>query len=153
MQTNQPEVTWRQFAGIVSICTASGTIVGAASYLGVHVPRTPWVGLPIVLLAACVVALPFALIAGVFAALVLIFFTKFGPSAPSRARKAFAGALAGAVIGALHPFVLLLFVVAHWTLATPAGPLWFAAVTAASGAVAGALVVVAYGDSVRCRVV
>lgn len=154
MQTQTPEVTWRQFGGIVGICLAIGTIMGAVWYLGLHEPRMLWTYLPLVLLVAFVIALPFALIAGVFAALVLIVFTKSQSAPASRVRKVLVGALTGAAIGVLHPIVLLLFVIEHWTLApTLAVPAWFAGVTAASGLVSGAVVFLAYADSVRHRVV
>ena len=150
--TGSVRVSWPEWAGILAVCTISGTVVGAAAYWARRPPGMPLPYLLPVTLGAVVVAFFFAVIASVLASIFIILVARYGDRHASRLRLAATGAVSGAVLGALHPFVLLLLVVRALSPESgSANMLSLGAVVAASGAVAGALIVPKYVPRVRAR--
>ena len=130
MPTNDhARVTWPEWGGIVAICTATGTVWGAASYWQWHTPRIPVAYLLPLGLGALVVSFAFAMVASVFAAILAAF-------------------------GAVHPFVVV-FALARWISAAsiPHGITSLGPLVAASGFISGALIVPKYVPRVRARIV
>ena len=147
-------VSWPEWTGILATCTISGTVLGAGSYWALHTPRPP---LPCVLpvaVGALVVAFVFALVASVVAwAILLILVAQYGSQTASRLELASTGATAGAVLGMLHPLVLLVAVVGALSPeSAPLSVLPLGVLVGASGAVAGALIVPRYVPTIRARI-
>jgi uncharacterized membrane protein len=145
-------VTWQEWAGIVVTCTATGATLGAASYWEWHEPRIPVGYLPALALGALVVSFAFALVASVFAAILVIVLSKYGARLTSKLALTLAGAIAGAAVGAVHPLVIVPAVVG-WISAESFSPVALAVLVAASGFISGALIVPKYVPRVRARIV
>jgi len=143
-------VTWRQFGGIVWLCTLVGILVGSPLYL-LGWPGVPWPYLPIILIVACVVAGAFALVAAVYASIVLILVARFAPPRKrSMGSTVMLGILLGALAGALHPILIVWIVVGGLSVDGPIalGGLRLALMVTVCGAVAGGLVVRRYGPPI-----
>jgi len=152
LTTDHVRVTWAEWTGIVVTCTVTGAALGAASYWEWHEPRIPVGYLPALALGALVVSFGFALVASVFAAILVIVLSTYGTRLTSKVALTVAGALAGAAFGAVHPFVVVL-AVASWVSAesiSPA-PTSLGTLVAASGLISGALIVPTYVPRVRAR--
>jgi len=151
-------VTWRQFGEIFWICTLTGVIVGTPIYLA-HLFSgfrsgdglgNPWMAVLLFALMTLVVAFAaaglFALVGAVFASIVLLLMARHvAAPAPSPSTIGL-GMVAGALAGALHPWVILVLIVGGVDASAPLdfGGLRLAAVVAMSGAFAGGLVVRRY---------
>jgi hypothetical protein len=144
-------VTWREWAGVLATCTVSGTVLGVTSLWARHPLPLPY--LVFFVLGAFVVALVFALIASVLASIILILVARYGAHTASRLQLAGTGAAAGAVAGALHPFVLLVLITRTVSpdAAGPSSVVPLAVLVAVSGAAAGALLVPRYVPAIRAR--
>jgi hypothetical protein len=148
-------ITWRQFAEIVGLCTVAGVIVGVLVYFAGFWPRLPWRALPLIFVVACVVALAFAVVAAVFASIVLIFIAEHGLlRRQSASHIAAYGALVGALVGTLHPFALAWLVVMGLRAdgAIAFSGLQMATVAITAGALAGSLIVLRYGPRMLAAV-
>jgi hypothetical protein len=147
-------VIWPEWIGIVVICTISGALLGTAAYWEFHAPRLPSLYLVVVVLAAVVVAFAFALIASVLAAILLIIVAKHGPPSPTTLRLSVTGALAGALLGALHPVIVVLAIVRALSSDPNTGSVVsLGALVAVSGAISGAVVLPRYVPRLRGRMV
>ena len=109
MKNHPFQITWRQFGGIVTLCTVVGVSVGVPVYVTAccrltwpYLPIIPY--LPILVLVACVVAAAFATVAALFASIVLILLARYGQRSLSPSHLIWLGVLSGALLGALHPF-------------------------------------------------
>ena len=144
-------VNWREWGGILATCTMSGAVLGALAFWA-RTPALPLPYLPLALLGSFSVALAFGLVASIFAALAVVLVANRPKTSESRIRLAAAGAIAGAFAGLLHPLVIVVAVV---RALSPESSAWsvtpLAVLVAASGAVAGALIVPRYVPSVRAR--
>jgi hypothetical protein len=150
------DVSWGQFFGIVAVCTVVGVAVGVPVYVTSQWPFLPRPYLPILVIVATIVCAVFAVVAAVAASIVLILAVRQGIyQRMSPVVTVVFGVACGAIAGALHPFVVIELVVAalghDWALAN-AG-LRLAALVAASGAIAGGIVVRLYGSRVVLRAV
>jgi hypothetical protein len=144
-------VSWKEWGGILATCTMSGTAIGTAS-LWVRTPHLPLAVVPLAALGAFAVAATFGLIASVLAAVALLFAAPHSAISASRLRLAGSGALAGAVAGALHPFVIVVAIVRVLSMESGAwSVLPLSGLVAASGAAAGALIFPRYLPSIRER--
>jgi hypothetical protein len=148
-------VSWDQFLGIVAVCTVVGVVLGVPVYVASHWPF-PRPYLPILIVVATIVSAVFAIVAAVAASIVLIFAVRRGGyQRASPVVTVVFGVACGAVAGALHPFVVIGLVVAtlghDWALAH-AG-LRLAALVAASGGLAGGILVRLYGNGTVSRAV
>jgi hypothetical protein len=146
-------ITWKQFGGIVGICAWVGVAVGTPIYLLGSWPIVPLPYLPIILIVASVVASAFAIVGAVYAAIVLILLAKLG-SVPPRvpaSRAILLGIVWGALMGALHPFVIVYGIVAGFGWADRPfefGGLQLMIAVMIAGGVAGGLVVRRYGAAI-----
>jgi hypothetical protein len=147
-------VTWRQFGGIVWVCTAVGVLVGLPTYFASFWPHVPWQYLPIFFVAASLVAGVFAVVAAVFASIVLILIAKYAPLEPAApSGTVVLGVIAGAFVGAVHPLTVLCLM---WEGFGPGdggalGGLRLLVIVVTSGAIAGGLVVHRYGPGADDR--
>jgi uncharacterized membrane protein len=144
-------VSWREWGGILATCTMCGTVLGALAFWA-RTPAFPVPYLPLAVLGSFAVALAFGLIASVFGAVAIVLVARRGAPSESRLRLAATGAIAGGFAGLLHPLVIVLAIVR--TLSPESSP-WSAAplavLVAASGALAGALIIPRYVPAVRAR--
>ena len=143
-------VSGQEWLGILAICTTSGTVLGITAFL-VGRPPPPLQGLLELAIGTFIIALFFALIASVMGAVLLILVAQYGARTASRLRLIATGATAGAIVGVLHPFVIMVAVVAMLS-PDPAFPgLHLGALVVVSGAVAGAFVAPIYLPKIRAR--
>ena len=143
-------VGWQEWLGILAICTISGMVLGIIAFL-LGRPPLPLGLLLEVAIGAFVIALLFAFVGSVMGAALVILVAEHGAPTASRLRLIATGATAGAIVGGLHPFVIMVAVVARLS-PDPALPgLRLGALVVASGAVAGAFIAPMYLPKIRAR--
>lgn len=131
----------RQSAIVTGICWVSGIVFGSATFAAVELPPGWWPMIPLYLPMAAVIALPYAVIAGLLGCITLLVADTSRFRNTSSGWRIALGAICGAAVGALHPLSLLGALVDYMVLGAHMElPVSFLAACTVSGAIAGAIV-------------
>jgi hypothetical protein len=137
-------LTWPQFGVVCGIGALAGATVGVPAFIVTQLAGTPWQDalalIPFVVFDAAVVSFMFALVGGVIGGVPILLMRRLKPHARA-ATWVIVGGLAGAAIGALHPFVILFAITEYLGVSQRLiGALPLVALTGASGTLSGLLI-------------
>jgi len=136
----ESHLSWREFAGIVGVLCISGGAIGTLVHLVAWESGLPWTLYPLAAFWGFVAAIPFAVVAAPFAALLLIMVRRGCLRTAPRGRWVVAGAALGGIVGAFHPFVVLALLVDLLTPGSGHAGAQLALTTGLSGTVGGAII-------------